>query len=81
MLAPPVYPSFERAYIDVLRHLSQDYEFKNAPRGNASRECLGLSFQLSDPEPGPPSSMRGRSTRSTTSPRRRGISAGVVTSP
>lgn len=49
MLAPPMFPSFERAYIEVLRHVSEDYEFRNAPRGNTSRESLGLSFQLSDP--------------------------------
>lgn len=49
MLAPPVYPRFEQAYVDVLGHIVNHHEYRNAPRGNASRECLGLSFQLSDP--------------------------------
>lgn len=49
MLTPPTYESFEQAYLDVLAHLSQQYEHRNAPRGNASRECLGLSFRLSNP--------------------------------
>ncbi|MGW7365598.1 thymidylate synthase [Streptomyces sp. NPDC054841] len=49
MLAPPVYPCFEQAYVDVLGHIVNNHEYRNAPRGNASRECLGLSFQLADP--------------------------------
>ncbi|MFI9722004.1 thymidylate synthase [Streptomyces sp. NPDC052396] len=49
MLAPTPCVSFEQAYVDVLRHVSEDYEFSNAPRGNASRECIGVSFQLADP--------------------------------
>ncbi|WP_406354247.1 thymidylate synthase [Streptomyces sp. NBC_00658] len=49
MLAPSVYPGFEQAYVDVLSHIVRDHEYRNAPRGNASRECLGLSFQLADP--------------------------------
>jgi thymidylate synthase len=49
MLRPTQYPSFEQAYLAVLRTISEDYEFVNSPRGNSSRECLGLSFQLTDP--------------------------------
>ncbi|WP_369391135.1 thymidylate synthase [Streptomyces sp. CG1] len=48
MLAPPVYPYFEQAYVDVLRHIVDNHEYRNTPRGNASRECLGLSFQLAN---------------------------------
>ncbi|MBT2397212.1 thymidylate synthase [Streptomyces sp. ISL-100] len=49
VLAPSVYPGFEQAYVDVLGHILRDHEYRNAPRGNASRECLGLSFKLTDP--------------------------------
>jgi thymidylate synthase len=49
LLAPPVYPCFEKAYVDVLGHVVNNHEYRNAPRGNASRECLGLSFQLANP--------------------------------
>ncbi|WP_231626748.1 thymidylate synthase [Streptomyces apocyni] len=49
MLAPPVYPDFEQAYVDVLRHITYAHQYRNAPRGNASRESLGLSFELANP--------------------------------
>ncbi|MDQ0778376.1 thymidylate synthase [Streptomyces aurantiacus] len=49
MLAPPVYPGFEQAYVDVLGHVVRNHQYRNVPRGNAARECLGLSFQLTDP--------------------------------
>lgn len=49
MLAPPAFPSFEQAYTTVLQHVVHDYEFTNAPRGNASLERLGTSFRLADP--------------------------------
>ena len=48
-LSPASYQSFEDAYVDVLRYVADDHQFVNAPRGNASRECIGASFQLSDP--------------------------------
>ncbi|MFI5812631.1 radical SAM protein [Streptomyces sp. NPDC051643] len=41
MLAPPVCPRFEQAYLDVHGHIVDNHEYRNAPRGNASRECLG----------------------------------------
>lgn len=49
MRTPPEYPSFEEAYLDVLRHICTHFQYRNAPRGNASHECIGLSFRLSHP--------------------------------
>lgn len=49
VLNPPVYPDFESAYLEVVRRITDSYEYRNAPRGNAARECLGLSFQIADP--------------------------------
>lgn len=43
------FESFDCAYLAVLRHVDGQHEYHNAPRGNAARECLNLSFQLSDP--------------------------------
>jgi thymidylate synthase len=49
MLQIPTYPAFQDAYIAVLRYVSDEHEYRNAPRGNASRECLNVSFALTDP--------------------------------
>lgn len=49
MITPPEFASFEDAYVNVLEHISGSHQYRNAPRGNESRECLGLSFRLSDP--------------------------------
>lgn len=49
MLSPVQYDSFDQAYVEVLRHVMQNHQFVNAPRGNASRELIGASFQLTDP--------------------------------
>ncbi|MDH6134273.1 thymidylate synthase [Kitasatospora sp. MAA4] len=49
MLAPLAFPSFEQAYAAILRHVSDNHQYANAPRGNDSRECIGVSFQLTDP--------------------------------
>lgn len=49
MLSPPVYPDLESAYLEVARHITDSYEYRNAPRGNTARECLGLSFQIANP--------------------------------
>jgi thymidylate synthase len=49
VLSPAVFPAFEHAYLAVLDHVINEFEFQNAPRGNESRECLGLSFQIADP--------------------------------
>lgn len=43
------FDSFEPAYLAVLRQVDGRAEYQNAPRGNASRECLNVSFQLTDP--------------------------------
>ncbi|MGH9211723.1 MAG: thymidylate synthase [Acidimicrobiales bacterium] len=48
-LVAPMFPSFQDAYTAVLRHVADNYEHVNAPRGNKSRECLNVSFQLADP--------------------------------
>ncbi|MET9863097.1 thymidylate synthase [Streptomyces smyrnaeus] len=48
-LVPATYPTFERAYLDVLRHLVDEYEYRNAPRGAASRESMGMSFRIENP--------------------------------
>ncbi|MFD7639557.1 thymidylate synthase [Kitasatospora sp. NPDC059795] len=48
MLAAPQFPTFERAYLEALEHLT-DPSFVNAPRGNHSHECLGASFTLTEP--------------------------------
>src|SRR6266545_5204508 len=49
MLSPVQFGNFDRAYIEVLRHVTENPRFVNAPRGNASREVIGASFQLTDP--------------------------------
>ncbi|MDT0267023.1 hypothetical protein RM844_12060 [Streptomyces sp. DSM 44915] len=46
---PPAYATFEDAYLDVLDHVSGEFEYRNAPRGNSSHEYLRLSFHLTDP--------------------------------
>jgi thymidylate synthase len=43
------FESFDSAYLAVLRHVNGQFEHVNAPRGNASRECLNVSFQIVDP--------------------------------
>lgn len=49
MLTPPVFADFESAYLEVIRHITEGYEYRNAPRGNTARECIGLSFQIANP--------------------------------
>ncbi|MEV8391784.1 MULTISPECIES: thymidylate synthase [unclassified Streptomyces] len=49
MLSPSFYRTFEPAYLAVLAHVSGQFEFHNAPRGNAAHESLGLSFQIANP--------------------------------
>ncbi|MEU6709583.1 thymidylate synthase [Streptomyces wuyuanensis] len=49
MLSPPVFTNFESAYVEVIRHITDGYEYRNAPRGNTARECVGLSFQIANP--------------------------------
>ncbi|WP_234327485.1 thymidylate synthase [Streptomyces sp. NRRL WC-3742] len=49
MIAPAVFPSFQRAYAAVLKHVTQNHEFVNSARGNDSREIIGASFRLTDP--------------------------------
>lgn len=49
MLSSPAFTTFHDAYLAVLRHVSDEPQYRNAPRGNAARECLNLSFTLTDP--------------------------------
>ncbi|WP_351234400.1 thymidylate synthase [Streptomyces sp. NPDC002133] len=49
MLTPPVFDDFESAYLEVIRHITDTYDYRNAPRGNTARECIGLSFQIANP--------------------------------
>ncbi|MEV0400015.1 thymidylate synthase [Actinoallomurus sp. NPDC050550] len=49
MLQIPAFTTFHDAYLAVLRHVSEQHEYRNAPRGNAARECLNVSFTLTDP--------------------------------
>ncbi|HEV7649354.1 MAG TPA: thymidylate synthase [Actinophytocola sp.] len=46
---PEVYPHFQAAYLTQLRRTFDAPEFVNAPRGNDSRERLGVSFTIADP--------------------------------
>lgn len=46
---PVTFHRFEDAYAAVLGHVGQEFDHINAPRGNAARECLNVSFVLSDP--------------------------------
>ena len=46
---PVTFHRFEDAYAAVLGHVGQEFEHINAPPGNAARECLNVSFVLSDP--------------------------------
>jgi thymidylate synthase len=48
-LTPPSYATFHEAYVAVLDHVSTTFQYRNAPRGNDSRERLGLSFQVDHP--------------------------------
>lgn len=48
-MVPPTLRTFEDAFVAVLKHVADHYEYTNAPRGNASRECLNMSFTLADP--------------------------------
>src|SRR5712691_9531194 len=49
MLKIPSFDTFDDAYRAVLEYVSSDFEHVNAPRGNAARECLNISFALTDP--------------------------------
>lgn len=46
---PESYPHFQAAYLTQLRRTFGAPEFVNAPRGNRSRERLGVTFRIDDP--------------------------------
>jgi thymidylate synthase len=50
MLDTPVFPSFQEAYVTVLREVHDRPQFVNAPRGNAARERLNVSFAVQNPQ-------------------------------
>jgi thymidylate synthase len=43
------FTGFQDAYVEVLREVHERPHFVNAPRGNAARERLNVSFALEDP--------------------------------
>jgi hypothetical protein len=43
MLQIPAFTTFNDAYLAVLRHVSDEHEHRNAPRGNAAGRILGLN--------------------------------------
>jgi thymidylate synthase len=49
MFGPAIFTTFDDAYLSVLRHVSEWHTYHNAPRGNPARECLNVSFTLTDP--------------------------------
>jgi thymidylate synthase len=46
---PEASPHFQAAYLAQLRRTYDGPEFVNAPRGNKSRERIGVSFRIDDP--------------------------------
>ncbi|OLF18468.1 thymidylate synthase [Actinophytocola xanthii] len=46
---PESYPHFQAAYLAELRRTFDEPEFVNSPRGNLSRERLGVTFTIADP--------------------------------
>ncbi len=46
---PEIFPHFQAAYLTQLRRAYDEPEFVNAPRGNRSRERIGVSFRVQDP--------------------------------
>lgn len=49
MLRPARFTRFQDAYVAVLAQVSRDFDHTVAPRGNACRESLNISFVLNDP--------------------------------
>jgi thymidylate synthase len=48
-MQPPRFSTFTDAYRSVLQQLATQHEYAIASRGNRSRECLNVSFTLTDP--------------------------------
>ncbi|MFE7117199.1 thymidylate synthase [Streptomyces sp. NPDC057654] len=48
-LTPLSVPTLQDAYLAVIEQVAHRHEYINAPRGNASRECLNVGFTLADP--------------------------------
>jgi thymidylate synthase len=49
MLTSPQFEGLQDAYVAVAGQIIDHYEYINAPRGNASHECLHLGFTLANP--------------------------------
>lgn len=48
-IALPQFEKLEDAYVTIAGQITEHCEYVNAPRGNASRECLNVGFTLADP--------------------------------
>jgi thymidylate synthase len=49
ILTSPQFEGLRDAYVAVVGQIADHYEYANAPRGNASRECLHMGFTLANP--------------------------------
>ena len=49
MMGMPQFEGLHQAYVAITGHVVDQYEHVNAPRGNASHECLDVGFTLADP--------------------------------
>jgi thymidylate synthase len=49
ILALPQFEGLQDAYVAVAGQIADHCEYTNAPRGNASHECLHMGFTLADP--------------------------------
>ncbi|MFF0452884.1 thymidylate synthase [Nocardia africana] len=45
----PTFDTFEQAYLTYLRRVRDEPEYRNAPRGQRSREILGVAYRLANP--------------------------------
>ncbi|MFF4402749.1 hypothetical protein [Streptomyces sp. NPDC001480] len=79
MLTAPTFRSVEGAYIGLLQLATEEPERRIDARGNAAHEVIGVSFRLSDPRQRLPFLANARSIRSSSSPKRSGISAAAAT--
>lgn len=49
MVTSPQFEGLHDAYLAVAGQIADHHEYANAPRGNASHECLHVGFTLTDP--------------------------------
>jgi thymidylate synthase len=48
-MTSPQFEGLQDAYVAVAGQIADHHEYTNAPRGNASHECLHMGFTLADP--------------------------------